>query len=530
MNKRLLIMLLMLVSAVTVPAYTVSFPTAPAAGQPGSTAIHKDDISLVGWADGYTNLVYGESVDPQWQVPANGMGPAEGTSSGIVCLGRGGQITLRFSQGIADGDGFDFAVFENGISDTFLELAWVEVSSDGMHYVRFPNYSDTPSPVGSFDEVYPYQIYGYGGKYRLGYGTPFDLSELHAVSNSIAAGGHALSAEYVSDFNANIPYLDTSDVRYVRLVDVVGDGSALDCEGYIIYDPYPTSGSAGFDLDAVGVINQPASEGVPQQITFSAVPHQKLAYGSAELEATADSGLPVAFSVQSGPAAITNSSLYFTGTGMVEVVASQAGDAVYAPASSVLRSFIIADEIQHIYIEPIANQLQGSGMLQVNASSSQGLPVQMEVFSGPASVSIDLTNHVLNLADETGGVTLRAYQPGDAATAPAADVYMDFEIVEASASNAPVALLDWLELHPVPGLTVDATENIYGRAAVTLEFEFDRRVATRCSVWQSLDLLSWSNSVPEIVGQEAVDDILYLTVQMPAVYSNRFFRLHLEAQ
>jgi len=51
----------------------------------------------------------------------------------------------------------------------------------------------------------------------------------------------------------------------------VGDGSNLDSLGEVIYDPYPTSGSAGFDLDAVGVSNgapYPAGEydppGVPQ--------------------------------------------------------------------------------------------------------------------------------------------------------------------------------------------------------------------------------------------------------------------------
>ena len=45
------------------------------------------------------------------------------------------------------------------------------------------------------------------------------------------------------------------DVRWVRLVDIVGDGSCTDSFGRVIYDPYPTEGSAGFDLDAVGVIN-----------------------------------------------------------------------------------------------------------------------------------------------------------------------------------------------------------------------------------------------------------------------------------
>ena len=251
--------------------YSVTFPTAPAAGVEGTTAIHMSSDSFVGWADSYTNLVYGEGVAPIWQTPAKGLGAAEGTSSDIVCLGRGGTITLIVSQGIADGDGFDFSVFENSFDDQFLELAWVEVSSDGSHFVRFPDFSCTLDPVDAFATVNPVEIYGYAGKYRQGYGTPFDLSELSAVSNSIAAGEHDLTDEYVVEFSANIPYLDFERVRYVRLVDVVGDGSCLDCEGYAIYDPYPTVGSAGFDLDALGVIHlaEPQSAVMPPEIALT---------------------------------------------------------------------------------------------------------------------------------------------------------------------------------------------------------------------------------------------------------------------
>jgi len=58
-----------------------------------------------------------------------------------------------------------------------------------------------------------------------------------------------------------------NDVRYVRIVDILGDGSVLDsypgsspacppCNGpHHIYDPTPTVDSGGFDLDAVGVMH-----------------------------------------------------------------------------------------------------------------------------------------------------------------------------------------------------------------------------------------------------------------------------------
>lgn len=214
-------------------AWAQAGPYAPAAGQEGSTAIHMDDPAFVGWATGYENYLVGDACSESWQTPEKALGKAVGSSLDVVSLGRGGQITLTFAKAITNGDGDDFAVFENGFSDTFLELAWVEVSSDGEHFFRFDNDSQTPGPVGEFGSVDPTNITGLGGKYRQGYGTPFDLEDLAGVS----------------------PLLDVTHVGYVKLVDIVGDGTGLDTGGDVIYDLYPTSGSAGFDLDAIGVIH-----------------------------------------------------------------------------------------------------------------------------------------------------------------------------------------------------------------------------------------------------------------------------------
>ena len=210
-------------------------PYAPAAVQPGSTAIHMDDANFVTWADGYTNVVYGTHVYAKWQTPDKALGKAVGDSFDIVSLGRRGQITMTFAKPIADGSAWDFAVFENAIADGFLELGYVEVSSDGVHFFRFDNDSLTQNPVGSFGSVDPTNVTGLAGKYRQGYGTPFDLSDLDGVS----------------------PLLNVKGVTHVRILDVVGDGNYTDTDGNAIYDPYPTYESAGFDLDAVGVFHNP---------------------------------------------------------------------------------------------------------------------------------------------------------------------------------------------------------------------------------------------------------------------------------
>ncbi len=203
---------------------------APAAGEPGSMAVALDDARVQRWATAVAQYSPGEDVDERWQVPENALGEAEGNAFDIVGLGRGGEITLEFSPVIQDGKGADFAVFENGFSDTFLELAFVEVSSDGVNFFRFENVSETDRAVGAFGSVNPRKVDGLAGKYRLGFGTPFDLQDLEGTVG-----------------------LDVSAVKYVRLIDVVG-GTSLDSTGGVIYDPWPGSGAAGFDLDAVAVL------------------------------------------------------------------------------------------------------------------------------------------------------------------------------------------------------------------------------------------------------------------------------------
>jgi hypothetical protein len=217
----------------------------PAAGQEGSTAIPAGSPQFVAWATG-CEVVRGpvDILDPDGERasfgdPSEAVGPAAGNSVNVVSLGDGGMATLTFDVLIADGEGWDFAVFENALNDTFLELAFVEVSSDGEFFVRFPAVSltDTTTQVETFGELDCTKIHHLAGKYRQGYGTPFDLDELSGT-----------------------PGLDVTQISHVRIVDAVGSLQAgvatYDSQGNAVNDPWPTPFSTGgFDLDGVGVIN-----------------------------------------------------------------------------------------------------------------------------------------------------------------------------------------------------------------------------------------------------------------------------------
>jgi hypothetical protein len=226
--------LLLILGVLLLPAQALGGPYPPAAGQQGSTAVYMDDPAFSDWAVDYVNYIAGGYVDSTWQTLERALGKAVGDAFDIVSLGRGGEITLVFDPPIKNGEGWDFAVFENSFSDTFLELAYVEVSSDGISFVRFDNDSLTSGPVGGYGAIDPTNVSGFAGKYRQAYGMPFDLQDL-AEKDGVISGT-----------------VNLARISYVKIIDVVGDGTYVDSSSDVIYDPYPTFSSAGFDLDAIG--------------------------------------------------------------------------------------------------------------------------------------------------------------------------------------------------------------------------------------------------------------------------------------
>lgn len=234
--------------------FTMSAQYAPQAGIAGSDAIPHNSLQIVAWATHCTlqrgwmdiaqpSLGYANSGD---STLATGV-----ADNMVVSLGDSGVATLSFAQPITNGAGADFAVFENGFlnaannEEAFLELAFVEVSSDGFTFFRFPPASLTQDTQqiagtgapGTGDYINARHINHLAGKYIGKYGTPFDLEELKDIAG-----------------------LDVNNITHIRLVDVIGSLGAhasYDKDQQVINDPYPTPfPTCGFDLDAVGVLHQ----------------------------------------------------------------------------------------------------------------------------------------------------------------------------------------------------------------------------------------------------------------------------------
>ncbi len=226
-------------------------PTTPALAQMADTGqvnqeYARSDGALVGWASQVISSVRG----PQdYQLPELGLA-AFGTGTDILgangtpfSLGDGGSITVAFDLEIANGSGDDFVVFENGFAwnGVYMELGFVEVSSNGSDFARLPAFCRQDSVVGPWDTSDPALFYNLAGNY-VG-GTGFDLEDLVTAGDALVASG----------------LVDLNHILFVRVVDVIGDlaGNATqDFLGRPVADPYPTTGEAsGMDITGVAVIN-----------------------------------------------------------------------------------------------------------------------------------------------------------------------------------------------------------------------------------------------------------------------------------
>ena len=216
-------------------------PYAPVADSIGTTAIHKDSSAFIDWASACT-------VERGWKnITDTTLGKTstgdiysateKSGINGVVSLGDGGSAILTFSSPIINGNGPDFAVFENAFNNTFLELAHVEVSSDGFNYFRFESSSLSQINSQIMNEVNATDIRNLAGKYRAQYGTPFDLEEMVGITN-----------------------LNVNSITHVKIIDAIGSinqsYASYDSQGNMINDPFPTPfETGGFDLDAIGVIH-----------------------------------------------------------------------------------------------------------------------------------------------------------------------------------------------------------------------------------------------------------------------------------
>lgn len=180
-----------------------------------------------GFATSVVSVRYGDHAGfGQDRMPSAVIGPPQGAgtmkgSTDVVTLGIGGEIVLGFAgSGIEDGPGVDFIVFENAFyaggdpTRPFVDPGEVSVSEDGTTWVSFPCEAAN-APYAGCAGAKPVFSQPSNG--------------ISALDPSVA-GGDAF----------DLATIGVPRARYVRIQDRSVSGAGV---------------SAGFDLDAVGVIH-----------------------------------------------------------------------------------------------------------------------------------------------------------------------------------------------------------------------------------------------------------------------------------
>ena len=181
-------------------------------------------------------------------------------------------------------------------------------------------------------------------------------------------------------------------------------------------------GAGNMGTDTLTVLYA-ATQNQPQSITFPAIPDHTFGDSPFPLVAAASSGLQVKFNVVSGPATLSDSLLTLTGAGAVTVQASQPGNNSFNPAMPVNMSFNVARANQSINFAPIPNHSAGDPPFALVGMASSGLPVYINIISGPA---ISSSNVVTLLGG--GSASVIAWQPGNSNYNAAATVQQSFSV------------------------------------------------------------------------------------------------------
>ncbi len=313
-------------------------------------------------------------------------------------------------------------------------------------------------------------------------------------------GGQATSAELYNpaglalDSAGNIYIADDTNNRIRRvtasagiITTVAGNGTA----GYSGDGGQATSAElyypSGLALDSAGNIyiadtmnhrirvvgvNQAA-----QTITFSNP--GILTYGVAPitLTATASSGLAVSYTVTSGPATVSGSTLTIMGTGNVTVQANQTGNASYIAATPVNVSFTVNPAPQTITFPNPGTMTYGVAPITLTATASSGLAVSYTVSSGPATVS----GSTLTITG-AGTVTVQANQTGDPDYYAATPVSMSFTV---TVQPAPAQIFSLTPTYGPIGTLVTITGDSFGVTQGASTVSFNSTVAS---------VVRWSNA------------------------------------
>ncbi|WP_438480141.1 peptidylprolyl isomerase [Oleiharenicola lentus] len=218
---------------------------------------------------------------------------------------------------------------------------------------------------------------------RYNIGSPFDTLPTRNVQNNqiylenlvtlpsvttiatYPAGGSSVLAFSVDNSNPAVVTATLSE-SMLNLAATAASGSAT-----ITVTATDTNGNTAtgsFEVTVAAVV-------LAQTIDFAELSPRTFGDAAFTVSATASSGLPVAFSIASGPATISGNTVTITGSGSVVVRASQAGSSGYLAAPDVERTFQVDRATAAISISGLAFTYDGAPKSATVTTSPAGLAV-----------------------------------------------------------------------------------------------------------------------------------------------------------
>ena len=272
---------------------------------------------------------------------------------------------------------------------------------------------------------------------------------------------------------------------------------------------FMTSGSQVFNLSGTAT-----SAGAPQTITFPA-PASPISYTTTPitLSATASSGLPVSFSVLSGPGTVSGNMLTVTGVGTIVVAANQAGSVAFSAAPQVTQNIVVNPASQTITFTPTSPVTFSTMPITLSATSTSGLAVTFTLVSGPAT----LNGNTLTLTG-LGTVVVAANQAGNADYAAATAVQQNIVVNPIGTVATPAFSLaaGMYNASDVPQLTLaDST------AGATIYFTTDGSTPTTNSTPYTTTLAQAGGLT--LTGTETVKAIAVLQGYTPSAIGSETF-------
>jgi sugar lactone lactonase YvrE len=173
-----------------------------------------------------------------------------------------------------------------------------------------------------------------------------------------------------------------------------------------------------------------------QTITFAALSNHAFGTAPFTISATASSGLAVTFVSTPAVCTVSGATVTLVAVGTCTIQAKQAGNANWAAATAVNRSFTVTQGSQTITFGALANQTFGVAPVKVGATASSGLAVS---FASTTTAVCTISGTTVTLV-AVGACTIEATQTGNANWAAATPVNQSFQVTPASQTITFAAL------------------------------------------------------------------------------------------